>query len=231
MHVLRTGSGRVTSGVRGHSQADTPPVPPRRVCALQLHAGTSGSPRERTYRPEVLRCVQQRLGGGETTSPPAEHASNSGLPTNELGEIRGALRSTIQFAGLLQRDVPGPGPTGGAQPPRSSCARCLVMLWACLKRQTSISPARGNGKRLSTELPYTARRVRDLITENAAPVTKPTALHSAPRPRILGGPRRRVEGAPHKMGSRGSRRAGGRYRPSSPSGAGGALTERNGVDD
>ena len=70
MHVLRTGSGRDNSGVRGHSQADTRLVPRRRVYALQLHAGTSGWPRERAHRPEVLRCVQQRVGAGKTTSPP-----------------------------------------------------------------------------------------------------------------------------------------------------------------
>ena len=70
MHVLRTVFGRVNSRVRGHPRANTRPLPPRRVCALQLNAGRSGSPRERAYRPEVLRRVQQRVGGGKTTFPP-----------------------------------------------------------------------------------------------------------------------------------------------------------------
>ena len=37
-------------------------------------------------------------------------------------------------------------PAGEAQPLRPFCARCSVMLWACLKRPISTSPARGNGQ-------------------------------------------------------------------------------------
>ena len=49
-------------------------------CARQLHVGTSGSPRERVYKPEVLRRVQPR-GGGENTTPPPGGACEG--PANE----------------------------------------------------------------------------------------------------------------------------------------------------
>ena len=48
--------------------------------------------------------------GGRRPPYPTELASSSGLPTNESGQRWAALRSTIQSADLLQRDVPGPGP-------------------------------------------------------------------------------------------------------------------------
>ena len=70
MYVPRIGSGRRGRGVRRQSRGDTRPVPPRRVCARQLHVLRSGSPRERVHRPEVLRREQPRGGGEETTPPP-----------------------------------------------------------------------------------------------------------------------------------------------------------------
>ena len=70
MYILWTGSERRGRGVRRQSRGDTRPVAPRRVCACQLHVGTSGSPCERVHRPEVLRRVQPRGSGEKTTPPP-----------------------------------------------------------------------------------------------------------------------------------------------------------------
>ena len=110
MHVLRTGLGRVNSGVGGHSHAGTRPVSPRRICALQLHAGTAD--RLARGHKDLRSCVacSSEWVGGRRLPHPAELASNSGLLTNESGQRLAALRSTVQFANLLQRDVPGPGP-------------------------------------------------------------------------------------------------------------------------
>ena len=106
MYVLRTDSGRLGRGIRRQPHGGT--RPPRRVCTRQLHVGTSELPREMVYRPEVLRRVQPRQGGESTTPHPAELAR--GLPMNESERRWAALRNIVQFADLLQRDVPGPGP-------------------------------------------------------------------------------------------------------------------------
>ena len=55
--LLRTGSGKLGREVVAQTHASTRPVPPRRVCARQLHVGTRGSPCERAYKPEVLGRV------------------------------------------------------------------------------------------------------------------------------------------------------------------------------
>ena len=70
MHVLRTGSGKISREVGGQSHAGTRPMPPRRVCARQLHVGTSEPPCERTYRPEVLRRVQLQMDRGKASPSP-----------------------------------------------------------------------------------------------------------------------------------------------------------------
>ena len=128
--------------------------------------------------------------GGRRPPHPAELAR--GLPMTESGGRREALWSTMQFADLLQRVVPGPGPasylTTGVydsfelmvhfQPLRSSCAPCLAMLWACLERLTLISVTRRNG-RCCRPLPCAVRRVRDPIAECLVAVNKPAALHRA----------------------------------------------------
>ena len=56
-----------------------------------------------------VACSSEWAGGRQ---PPhsEELANNSGLPTNESGQRWASLRSTVQSADLLQRDVPGPGP-------------------------------------------------------------------------------------------------------------------------
>ena len=250
MHVLRTGSGRVNSGVGGHSQADTRPVPPRRVF---VHSSCMLERAGRLARGHIdpRSCVACSSGGAGGRRPPhpAELASSSGPPTNESGQRWAALRSAAQFADLLQRDVPGPGPasylTTGVyssfeimirahgRSPTSSFLLCSLFSDALgLPQEAYLNFPRSREWEVAVDRYRTlfvafGIRAQDILLQ----LPKPAALHWAPCPRILGGPRRRVGGAPHKTDPRGSRRAGGGYRAPSLSGAGGAPTESNGVDD
>ena len=248
MHVLRTGSGRVNSGVREHSQADTRPVPPRRISTLQLHAGKSGPPRERAYPRSYVACISE-WAGGRRHPHRAELACSSGLPTNESGQRWAALRSTVQFADLLQRDVSGPGPASSLTTGIYSSFELMVRAHGSSTTSSVllcslISDALGMPQEAYLDFPRSREwevavdRYRTLfvafgIRSQDILLRSPNrrCLHWAPCPKILGGPRRRVRGAPHKMNPRISRRAGGGYRAPSLSGAGGAPTERNGVDD
>ena len=56
-----------------------------------------------------VACSSEWVGGRRPPHP-AELASNSGLPSNESGQRWAAPSSAVQFADLIQRDVPGPGP-------------------------------------------------------------------------------------------------------------------------
>ena len=243
--MLRTGSRTLGRGVGSKSHAGTRPMPPRRVCARQLHAGTSGSPCERAYKPEVLRRVQLRVGRGKATPSPAELARR--LQMTESGGRWAALRNTMQFAHLLQRDVPGPGPasylTTGvhdsfelivryqARSPTSSFLLCSLFSDALGLPQAvylAFPPLERMGGGCPPP-PCAARSVRDPITECPAAVNKSAALHWAPRPRILGRARRRVGGTLDTMGPRGSNRIGGMYSAPALSRGGGAFVEKNGA--
>lgn len=71
MNLLRTGSRNLgRRGSRNNHMRVPIPCLPRRVCTRQLHAGTSGSPRERVCRPEAPRRVPPRGDRGKTTPPP-----------------------------------------------------------------------------------------------------------------------------------------------------------------
>lgn len=114
------------------------PCPHGEFCARQLHAGTSGSPREGAYIPQkVLRRVPPRGGGRKTTPPhPAEIARY--LPINESGgRWTTALRNVVQFAEFLQRDVPGPGPA--SYPTTSVCSSFELVVRAHGRSPTSSS--------------------------------------------------------------------------------------------
>ena len=168
---------------------------------------------------------------GRRPPHPAELASSSGLPTSELGERWAASRSIIQFADLLQRHVPGPGPASYLTTGVYSCFELKVRAHgrsptSSFLLRSLFSDALGLPQAAYLDFPRSREwevaidRYRTLIvaiTGYPAPVTKPTALYWAPRPTILGGPRRRVGGAPHKMDPRGLIRAGRGYRaPSVP---------------
>ena len=58
--------------------------------------------------PRSCIACRSEWAGGIRPAYPTELAR--GLPMTERGGIWAALRSTIRFAGLLQRDIPGPGP-------------------------------------------------------------------------------------------------------------------------
>ncbi|CAM9818428.1 unnamed protein product, partial [Laminaria digitata] len=85
-------------------------VPPRRVCARHpLHAGTSEPLRYRACNPPRF-CVACRCEWPGGRRPPHAAGLARGLPMTEPGDRWASLRSTMQFAKLLQRDVLGPGP-------------------------------------------------------------------------------------------------------------------------
>lgn len=90
---------------------------------------------------------------------------------------------------------------GGAQYLLSSCGSCPATLWAYVREHILISPGRGDGKRLlAATVRYAVHRVRGPTTRYIWSDTKPEALHWSARPKVPGGPRCRMVGAPYKMG-------------------------------
>ena len=153
--------------------------------------------------PRSCVACRSEWAGGRRPPHPAELAS--GLPMNESGERWAALRNTMQFADLLQRDVPGPGPasylTTGVyssfelmvrahgRSPTSSFLLCSLFSDALgLPQAAYLDFPRSREWAVAVGRYHAVRRVRDPITGYPAPVNKPTALHWAPCLRILGGP-------------------------------------------
>ena len=106
VHVLRSGSGRLGRGVRGQPRVGTRPVPLRRVGARPLHVGAHGPHRARACRPGTQTAPS---GWGSRSANAAELARGL-LPMTESRRRWAALRSTLQFVDLLQRDTPEPKP-------------------------------------------------------------------------------------------------------------------------
>lgn len=69
VHLLRSGSTRLVR-VGKEAHAGTLFVTLRGVCARLLHAGASGLPHEKAYRPEMLHRLLLRVGGGKSPPPP-----------------------------------------------------------------------------------------------------------------------------------------------------------------
>lgn len=93
----------------GQSHASNRPVPPRRVGARSVRVGATG-PLTRGYvdsRPCVA-CLSEWEGGSRPLHP--AKLARELLMTKPVGGCA-ALRSTLQFADLLQQDVFGLGPT------------------------------------------------------------------------------------------------------------------------
>ena len=120
VHVLRTGSGKLGRGVGGQSHAGTRPVPPRRVCARQLHVGTSGSPCDRSYRLEVLRRVQLRVGRGKATPSPGRACFR---PAND--GVWGAVGGVIEHHAVRRRPPTGHPRTGAGYLPDNQRLRLV----------------------------------------------------------------------------------------------------------
>lgn len=109
-----------SAGGAGENRMRVPvPCPHEGIGARPLHVGASGADRARVCRPQVHCHVPLRVGGGKLDPPSGGGYWRS---TNDRAWGGGAaLRTTIQFANLLQRKAPGPGPaslltTGGHSP-------------------------------------------------------------------------------------------------------------------
>ena len=156
--------------------------------------------REGIMDPRSCVACSSECAGGRRPPHREELASICGLPTNEPGQGWAALRSTVQFADLLQRNVPGPGPTSylshnrrlqlfrahgtcpREEPNSSSFLLCSPFCDALgLPQEAYLDFPRSREWEVAVgPLPHAVRRARDPITACPAPITKPTRLCIGP---------------------------------------------------